>query len=41
VFAEQIEQLFQVAARRAGLPGLPELSTEAFRRPESPQLSLF
>jgi DNA repair photolyase len=41
VFAEQIEQLFQVAARRADLPGLPELSTEAFRRPESPQLSLF
>jgi DNA repair photolyase len=41
VFGEQIEQLFQLAVRRADLPGLPKLSTEAFRRPESPQLSLF
>jgi len=41
VFAEQIEQLFEVATRRAGLPGLPPLATDAFRRPEPPQLSLF
>jgi DNA repair photolyase len=41
VFAEQIQQLFDVATRRAGLPGLPELSASAFRRPGSPQLSLF
>ena len=41
VFADQIEQLFDIAVRRAKLPGLPELSTDAFRRPQSPQLSLF
>jgi len=41
VFAEQIHQLFEVATRRADLPGLPELRTDAFRRPEPPQLSLF
>ena len=41
VYAQQIHQLVAVAARRAGLPGLPTLSVEAFRPPPPPQLSLF
>lgn len=40
--AERIEQLFQVACRRAGVGGRhPELSTTAFRRGEAGQLDLF
>ena len=42
IFAEQIEQMFTVACRKAGLNADgPELSTAAFRRPEGAQLSLF
>jgi DNA repair photolyase len=42
IFADQIRNLFQVAARRAGLDrDHPELSTEHFRRPGGQQLSLF
>lgn len=42
VFAEQIRSMFKLACRRAGIDGGgPELSTEAFRRPSGPQLSLF
>ncbi len=40
--AELTRQLFQVAARRAGLTtNWPELSPAAFRRPAGPQLELF
>jgi hypothetical protein len=42
IFADQIESLFDVARRKAGIAdGGPKLSTESFRRPASPQLSLF
>lgn len=42
IFAEQIEHLFNVACRRAGLAETgPELSTAAFRRPGGAQLELF
>ena len=41
VYAEQIHQLVEIATRRARLPGMPQLSTAAFRPPPSPQLSLF
>jgi DNA repair photolyase len=42
IFAEQIEQLFSVACRKAGLSERgPELSTAAFRVPDRAQLSLF
>lgn len=42
VFADQIRDLFQVAARRAGLDrDRLELSTEHFRRPGGQQLTLF
>jgi DNA repair photolyase len=42
IYAEQIEQLFRVSARRAGLDNeRPALSTAAFRRPAEPQLELF
>ncbi|MBI2926230.1 MAG: PA0069 family radical SAM protein [Verrucomicrobia bacterium] len=42
IFAEQIERMFTVACRKAGLTADgPELSTAAFRRPEGAQLSLF
>ncbi len=42
VFAEQIESLFSVARRKAGLSGgKPSLSTGAFRRPAGSQLDLF
>jgi DNA repair photolyase len=42
IFADQIRDLFQVAARRAGLnQDRAELSTEHFRRPGGQQLSLF
>ncbi len=40
--AEQIADLFRIAAKRAGLAGrCPELSAAAFRIPPGPQLSLF
>jgi DNA repair photolyase len=43
VFAEQIEQLFETARRRAGIADAgPRLSTAHFRRPDdAPQLALF
>jgi DNA repair photolyase len=42
IFAEQIETLFDVARRKAGIKNEPrELSTAAFRRPGGAQLSLF
>src|SRR5438034_4388255 len=42
IFAEQIEQLFKVACRKAGIEGnSPRLSTAAFRRLSGRQLSLF
>jgi DNA repair photolyase len=41
LFAEQIRQLFQVSARKAGLHARgPELSTASFRRPGGRQLEL-
>lgn len=41
VFADQIEALFDVACRKAGIAGQrPELSTAAFRRPGGNQLEL-
>ena len=41
LFAEQIRQLFQVSARKAGLNARgPELSTASFRRPGGRQLEL-
>jgi DNA repair photolyase len=41
-FADQIHAMFDLACRRAGIAqGSPHLSTEAFRRPADPQLSLF
>ena len=42
IFAEQIDRIFEVARRKAGItnPSL-DLSTAHFRRPASPQLSLF
>jgi hypothetical protein len=33
IFAEQIETMFEVSCRRAGLGERPKLSTAAFRRP--------
>jgi len=42
IFAEQIEAMFAVACRRAGIMNrLPRLSSDAFRRPGERQLSLF
>lgn len=42
IFAEQIDKLFDVAVRKAGIEGnSPNLSTETFRRPGGRQLSLF
>jgi len=42
VFAEQIRSMFKLACRKVGIEGSAlELSTEAFRRPSGPQLSLF
>jgi DNA repair photolyase len=49
VFAEQLHAMFQIACRRAGMNGHgPRLSTESFRpstetfrKPAGPQLSLF
>jgi DNA repair photolyase len=42
VFAEQLETMFRIACRRAGINERElDLSTAAFRRPAGPQLSLF
>ena len=43
IFAEQMEELFQIAKRKAGISRRwPDFSTEHFRRPStSPQLGLF
>jgi len=42
IFAEQIEDLFSLACRKAGIVGRgPNLSTAAFRRPMPAQPSLF
>jgi DNA repair photolyase len=42
IFAEQIDALFNVAVRKAGIEGKsPNLSTAAFRRPAGTQLALF
>ncbi|HXV81247.1 MAG TPA: PA0069 family radical SAM protein, partial [Candidatus Binatia bacterium] len=42
IFAEQIASLFKLACRQAGLANpIPALSTDAFRRPMGPQLTLF
>jgi DNA repair photolyase len=42
IFAEQIEQMFDVARRKAGIKNAGrELSTAAFRRPTGAQLSLW
>ncbi len=42
VFAKQIESLFQIACRRAGIErNRIQLSSASFRRPESAQLRLF
>jgi DNA repair photolyase len=42
IFAEQIDRMFKVGCRRAGLPKRTvELSARAFRVPDGPQLSLF
>lgn len=40
VFSEQIQQLFDIAARKTGMGKLPPYSTQAFRRIEK-QMSLF
>jgi DNA repair photolyase len=42
IFAEQLNQMFHVACRRAGLPTeeRPLLTAENFRRPAGPQLEL-
>jgi DNA repair photolyase len=40
IFAEQIRAMFEVACRRFGIDGRPELSTASFRRPRQ-QLQLF
>jgi DNA repair photolyase len=42
IFADQIEKMFDVARRKAGIPGhYGELSISGFRRPGGAQLSLF
>jgi DNA repair photolyase len=42
IFAEQIDQLFDVARRKAGIAERgSDLSTAAFRRPPGAQLQLF
>jgi len=41
IFAEQLNQMFHVACRKAGLPNEPPCVTaENFRRPAGPQLQL-
>ena len=39
-FADQTHALFELACRRARLPGVPALSSEAFQRPGGEQLDL-
>jgi DNA repair photolyase len=42
LFADQLEALFTVSRRKAGIPETrPVLSSAAFRRPSGPQLALF
>jgi DNA repair photolyase len=42
LFADQLEALFTVSRRKAGIPDQrPELSSAAFRKPSGPQLGLF
>ena len=42
IFAEQLDSLFALSCRKAGIRSRsPELSTSAFRSPTGPQLSLF
>ena len=42
IFAEQMDKMFEVACRRAGLPKREiRLSTAAFRKPPGPQIDLF
>jgi DNA repair photolyase len=42
IFADQMDRMFDVACRKAGIAGAaPELSTAAFRRPARRQLELF
>lgn len=43
IFAEQMNQMFHVACRKAGFDKIetPEISTAAFRVPSGPQLTLF
>jgi len=42
LFADQLEALFRVSRRKAGIPETrPELSSAAFRKPAGPQLGLF
>lgn len=42
VFAEQINSMYKLACRKYGIePGLTELSITGFRRPATPQMSLF
>jgi len=42
IFAEQIEKMFEIASRKAGIPNQRlDLSTASFRRPTGAQLTLF
>jgi len=42
VYSKQINSMFKLACRRAGIEGRhPELSTDSFRVPNGPQLNLF
>ncbi len=42
IFADQIASMFKLACRQAGLANTSTvLSTDAFRRPAGPQLTLF
>ncbi|MCI0453619.1 MAG: PA0069 family radical SAM protein [Candidatus Dadabacteria bacterium] len=42
LFAEQVEKLFEISCRRAGIAGNKiNLSSKAFRRPDSQQLAFF
>ena len=41
-YSEQIKSMFTLACRKSGIEGRhPELSTESFKLPDAPQLSLF
>jgi DNA repair photolyase len=42
IWAEQLKAMFDLAAKKAGLPGkFPKLSTAGFRRPAGPQMELW